>query len=52
LRRSHGLLIAVFALFGAAAAVEAIPALAAEGGSRGGSQALFIAQLALLSPAF
>jgi Kef-type K+ transport system membrane component KefB/nucleotide-binding universal stress UspA family protein len=48
LRRSHGLLIAVLALFGAAAAVEAIPALAAEGGSRGGSQALFIAQLALL----
>jgi Kef-type K+ transport system membrane component KefB len=41
-------LIAVVALLGTAAAVGAIPALAAEGGSRGGSQALFIAQLALL----
>jgi Kef-type K+ transport system membrane component KefB/nucleotide-binding universal stress UspA family protein len=35
-------------LLGLAAAVGAIPALAAEGGSRGASQALFIAQLALL----
>src|SRR5215470_18203673 len=48
LRRSRGRLIAVVALLGTAAAVGAIPALAAEGGSRGGSQALFIAQLALL----
>jgi Kef-type K+ transport system membrane component KefB/nucleotide-binding universal stress UspA family protein len=43
-----GALIIVCVLLGAAAAVEAIPALAAEGSSRGASQALFIAQLALL----
>ncbi len=47
-RRSSGPLLVVCLLLGAAAAVEAIPALAAEGGSRGASQALFIAQLALL----
>ncbi len=48
LQRSNGAFIAVLVLLGAAAAVEAVPALAAEGGSGGGSQALFIAQLALL----
>src|SRR6516165_347373 len=48
LRRSHGRLIGVVALLGTAAALEPIPALAAEGVSRGGSQALFIAQIALL----
>jgi Kef-type K+ transport system membrane component KefB/nucleotide-binding universal stress UspA family protein len=48
LRRASGPFIVVLLLLGAAAAVEAIPALAAEGGSRGASQALFIAQLALL----
>ena len=49
LRRSGGpLLLVVCVLFAAAAAVEAVPALAAEGGSRGASEALFIAQLALL----
>jgi len=41
-------LIGVVALLGTAAALEPIPALAAEGVSRGGSQALFIAQIALL----
>jgi Kef-type K+ transport system membrane component KefB/nucleotide-binding universal stress UspA family protein len=41
-------LFVVCLLLGAAAAVGAIPALAAEGGSHGASQALFIAQLALL----
>lgn len=48
LQRSNGAFIAVLVLLGAAAAVEAVPALAAEGRSGGGSQALFIAQLALL----
>ncbi|MBO0716465.1 MAG: cation:proton antiporter, partial [Rhizobiales bacterium] len=48
LRRPSCPLLVACALLGAAAALEAIPALAAEGGSRGGSQALFIAQLALL----
>ena len=48
LRRSHGRLIGVVALLGTAAALGPIPALAAEGVSRGGSQALFIAQIALL----
>src|ERR1700751_4651136 len=43
-----GPLLVACLLLGAAAAVEVVPALAAEGGSRGGSQALFIAQLALL----
>jgi len=47
LRRSSGPLLVVRLLLGAAA-VGVIPALAAEGGSRGASQALFIAQLALL----
>src|SRR5690242_5553121 len=47
-RRSSCPLLVVCLLLGAAAAVEVVPALAAEGGSRGGSQALFIAQLALL----
>src|SRR5689334_19984127 len=47
-RRSSYPLLFVCLLLGAAAAVEVVPALAAEGGSRGGSQALFIAQLALL----
>jgi Kef-type K+ transport system membrane component KefB/nucleotide-binding universal stress UspA family protein len=47
-RRSSCPLLFVCLLLGAAAAVEVVPALAAEGGSRGGSQALFIAQLALL----
>jgi K+:H+ antiporter len=46
LRRSSGPLFVVCLLLGAA--VAAVPALAAEGGSRGGLQALFIAQLALL----
>jgi len=41
-------LIGVVALLGTAAALEPIPALAAEGVSRGGSQVLFIAQIALL----
>jgi Kef-type K+ transport system membrane component KefB/nucleotide-binding universal stress UspA family protein len=45
--RCGGALLVVGLLL-AAAAVESMPALAAEGGSRGGSQALFIAQLALL----
>jgi Kef-type K+ transport system membrane component KefB/nucleotide-binding universal stress UspA family protein len=45
LHRSGGTLIIVCVLF---AAAQAIPAFAAEGGSRGASQALFIAQLALL----
>ena len=48
LQRSNGAFIAVLVLLGAAAAVEAVPALAAEGRSGGGSQALFMAQLALL----
>ncbi|MGB9392634.1 MAG: cation:proton antiporter, partial [Xanthobacteraceae bacterium] len=49
LRPSGGpLLLVVCVLFAATAAVEVVPALAAEGGSRGASQALFIAQLALL----
>jgi Kef-type K+ transport system membrane component KefB/nucleotide-binding universal stress UspA family protein len=48
LGRCGGWLTIVCVLFAAAAAIQAIPALAAEGGSRGGSQALFIAQLALL----
>ena len=48
LRRSHGRLIGVVALLGTAAALGTIPALAGEGVSRGGSQALFIAQIALL----
>lgn len=48
LQRSNGAFIAVLVPLGAAAAVEAVPALAAEGRSGGGSQALFIAQLALL----
>src|SRR5215470_8517399 len=47
-RRSGGALIVICVLLGAAAAVEAVPALAAEGASRGATQALFIAQLALL----
>ena len=47
LRRSSGPLLVVRLLLGAAA-VGVIPALAAEGGSRSASQALFIAQLALL----
>ena len=47
LRPSSGPLLVVRLLLGAAA-VGVIPALAAEGGSRGASQALFIAQLALL----
>src|SRR6516225_6358180 len=47
LRRSSGPLLIVRLLLGAAA-VGVIPALAAEGGSRSASQALFIAQLALL----
>ena len=46
-RRSSGSIV-VLLLLGAAIAVAAIPALAAEGSSRGASQALFIAQLALL----
>src|ERR1700751_3300299 len=49
LRRSGGpLMFVVCVLFAVAAAVEVVPALAAEGGSRGASQAFFIAQLALL----
>jgi Kef-type K+ transport system membrane component KefB/nucleotide-binding universal stress UspA family protein len=48
LRRSSGALIVVLGLVGVAAAVQAIPALAADGSSRSASQALFIAQLALL----
>jgi K+:H+ antiporter len=48
LRRSSGGLIVILVLLGAVAALEAIPALAAEGSSRSASQALFIAQLALL----
>jgi Kef-type K+ transport system membrane component KefB/nucleotide-binding universal stress UspA family protein len=48
LRRSNGALIAILVLLGAVTAIEAVPALAAEGASRGASQALFIAQLALL----
>ena len=47
-RRSSGAWIVICVLLGAAAAVEAVPALAAEGASRGAAQALFIAQLALL----
>src|SRR5215468_872132 len=47
-RRSSGALIVICVLLGAATAVEAVPALAAEGASRGATQALFIAQLALL----
>jgi K+:H+ antiporter len=47
-RPSPGLFIVACMLLGAVAAVGAIPALAAEGGSRGASQALFIAELALL----
>src|SRR5215831_4332143 len=39
---------AVFVFLAAAGASSAIPALAADGGSRGAAQALFIAQLALL----
>jgi Kef-type K+ transport system membrane component KefB/nucleotide-binding universal stress UspA family protein len=46
--RLNGAFIAILMLLGAAAAVEAIPAFAAEGDSRGASQALFIAELALL----
>ena len=46
--RSNGATIASLVLLGAAAAIETIPALAAEGPSRGASQALFIVQLALL----
>jgi Kef-type K+ transport system membrane component KefB len=46
--RTGGPLLVACLLLGAAAAFEAVPALAAEGGSRGGSQTLFIAQLALL----
>jgi Kef-type K+ transport system membrane component KefB/nucleotide-binding universal stress UspA family protein len=46
-RRPGGPLLVACSLLGAAA-LEAVPAFAAEGGSRGGSQALFIAQLALL----
>ena len=38
----------ILVLLGAVAAVEAIPAFAADGSSRSASQALFIAQLALL----
>jgi len=45
--RPSGACIAVL-LLAAAAAAEVVPALAAEGASRGGSSALFIAQLALL----
>ncbi len=48
MRRSGVPLLFICVLFGAAVAVAAIPALAAEGGARGASQALFIAQLALL----
>ena len=48
LRRSGGPLIAVCVLLGTAATIAAGPALAAEGGARGASQALFIAQLTLL----
>src|SRR5215469_11329217 len=48
LRRSGDGLTLICVLLGAAAAVGAVPALAAEGASRGASQALFIAQLALL----
>jgi Kef-type K+ transport system membrane component KefB/nucleotide-binding universal stress UspA family protein len=48
LRRSKSALIIAIVLLGAVAAVEAIPALAAEGASRGASQAVFVAQLALL----
>src|SRR5690242_5792129 len=48
LRRSRGPLIVASILLAAAAAVVAIPALAADGASRTGSQALFIAELALL----
>jgi len=48
LRRSSGVLIVILVLACAVAAVEAIPAFAAEGTSRSASQALFIAQLALL----
>src|SRR5262249_21800260 len=47
-RRSSGAWIVICVLLGVAAAVEAVPALAAEGASRGAAQALFIAQLALL----
>jgi Kef-type K+ transport system membrane component KefB/nucleotide-binding universal stress UspA family protein len=46
--RTGGALLVACLLLGAAAVFEVVPALAAEGGSRGGSQALFIAQLALL----
>src|SRR5690349_23500864 len=45
-RRSGGCVLC--ALLVAAASMAVIPALAAEGGSRGASQAVFIAQLALL----
>jgi Kef-type K+ transport system membrane component KefB len=49
LYRSSGPLVVICLLFGAAAALGAIPALAGEGGAaHGGSQGLFIAQLALL----
>jgi K+:H+ antiporter len=48
LRRSSGALIVVLMVLGAVVVTEAIPALAAEGASRSASQALFIAQLALL----
>src|SRR5215472_14992868 len=47
-RRSSGAWIVICVLLGVAAAVEAIPALAAEGASRSASSTLFIAQLALL----